>query len=954
MADYAPGMRVIIRDEEWMIKKSDKNSYGNSTLQCIGITPLVKDKTAYFLSDLEKIEVVDPAQTKIVPDDSAHFDRSRLYLESQWRQIVPTDTKLHIGHKAVMNVLRYQLEPAQSSLKRPKQRILIADAVGLGKTLEAGILMSELIARGKGQRILVVTVKSMMAQFQKEMWERFTIPLISLDSSRIQAIRREMPVNHNPFHYYDKTIVSVDTIKRDIEYRTHLENARWDIIVIDEAHNVARRGEHVAQRAKLASLLSTRSDTLIMLSATPHDGSAKSFASLMNMLDPTAIPDPDNYTEQDIKDSGDDIKGLFVRRFKKDIQDQTGGKFMERHVSKEECDASLMEETAINDFAELEKRLIGDSGSQLKTMVLKKALFSSPAACIVSVKNRLKRLQDDLSEEAHREKTALEELLTSLERIRPEDFSRYVRLKELLKDRAYAWDSKNKDDRLVIFTERIETMRWLKEHLQQDLSLPEKAIQDLHGGMSDLEQQRIVEEFGRSESPIRILVASDVASEGLNLHYRSHRMIHFDIPWSLMVFQQRNGRIDRYGQEKEPDIRYMVIRTKNEKIRGDIRILEVLIRKEEQANKNIGDPALLMHVYDTEAEEKITAEAMQKGDADAFDQLLAVDEDVDIFSLLDTDDGTQTPVEKENTVEIAEDRTMMSDLEYLQETMKYLSQTKAYDVTPLTQTTGLEIAVTEEMRRRWRHVLPSEAIPEDGYLRLSPDRDFCARENTRSLQNALSEKAWPSVHYLWKQHPIMQWANDKAGQFFGRQEAPLITLQQGLDADEQLFVISSMIPNRRGTPLVDEWFVMRFVGDQFDRLLTMAEFMDRTHFDQRTMPNQGRRQEEDQKRAEALLPEVIRRAITVTNKKYEAYKEFSGNLYYPELEKLDRLREKHHDHIKEKYEQLSFAGKERRREQEERHIEEMFREFYTWVEDSMEIQNHPYIRVIAVFQGVRA
>src|SRR5699024_7573730 len=129
--------------------------------------------------------------------------------------------------------------------------------------------------------------------------------------SAIQRIRRDMPANYNPFHYYDKTIVSIDTIKRDIEYRTHLENARWDIIVIDEAHNVARRGNHVAQRARLASLLASRSDALIMLSATPHDGSARSFASLMNMLDPTAIPDPDDYSEKDIKDNSEDIKGLF-------------------------------------------------------------------------------------------------------------------------------------------------------------------------------------------------------------------------------------------------------------------------------------------------------------------------------------------------------------------------------------------------------------------------------------------------------------------------------------------------------------------------------------------------------------------------------------------------------------------------------------------------------------------
>lgn len=176
MSKFAPGMRVIIRDEEWMIKKCDTNSYKSNTLQCIGISPLVKDKSAFFLSDLEKIEVVDPVKTRLKVDTSAHYDRSRLYLESQWRQMIPTDSSLHIGHHAVMNILPYQLEPTKVSLKRPRQRILIADAVGLGKTLEAGILMSELIARGKGQRILVVTVKSMMNQFQKEMWERFTIP----------------------------------------------------------------------------------------------------------------------------------------------------------------------------------------------------------------------------------------------------------------------------------------------------------------------------------------------------------------------------------------------------------------------------------------------------------------------------------------------------------------------------------------------------------------------------------------------------------------------------------------------------------------------------------------------------------------------------------------------------------------------------------------------------------
>jgi len=234
MTEFAPGMRTIIRDEEWMIRKVETNTLGNKTLYCVGISPLVKDRESIFLTDLEEIKVVNPADVELVPDHSSHYKRSLLYLESQWRQKIPTDTNIHVGWKAAMDPMPYQLDPAKMALQKTRQRILIADTVGLGKTLEAGILMSELIARGKGRRILVVTVKSMMTQFQKEMWNRFTIPLVRLDSARIQKIRANLPSNYNPFFYYDKTIVSIDTLKRDVEYRTHLEHAYWDIIVIDD------------------------------------------------------------------------------------------------------------------------------------------------------------------------------------------------------------------------------------------------------------------------------------------------------------------------------------------------------------------------------------------------------------------------------------------------------------------------------------------------------------------------------------------------------------------------------------------------------------------------------------------------------------------------------------------------------------------------------------------------
>ena len=142
MTDYAPGMRAVIRDEEWLIKRIETNSLGHQVLHCVGVTPLVKDRDAIFLTDLEQIQIVDPASIQLIADSSPFFKRSLLYLESQWRQQLPTDTNLHIGHKAAMDPMPYQLDPAKLSLQRPRQRILIADTVGLGKTLEAGILMS--------------------------------------------------------------------------------------------------------------------------------------------------------------------------------------------------------------------------------------------------------------------------------------------------------------------------------------------------------------------------------------------------------------------------------------------------------------------------------------------------------------------------------------------------------------------------------------------------------------------------------------------------------------------------------------------------------------------------------------------------------------------------------------------------------------------------------------------
>ena len=942
--DFAPGMRIIIRDEEWMVKKVEINNLGNKALHCIGVSPLVKDRESIFLNDLETITVVDPAKITLCTDDSLHYNRTKLYLESQWRQLIPTDSNLHIGHRAAMDTMPYQLDPTKQSLKRPRQRILIADTVGLGKTLEAGILMSELIKRGKGKRILVVTVKSMMTQFQKEMWNRFTIPLVRLDSNKIQSIRAKLPSNYNPFFYYDKTIISIDTLKRDNEYRVHLENAYWDIIVVDEAQNVAERGDKQALRAKLAKLLANRSDTMIMLSATPHDGRAKSFASLMNMLDPTAIANPDDY-------SPEDIKGLCIRRFKKDVKDQVSGTFLERSIELVRCKASINEEYAFKVFTDMQLDMDLDherrhAPGQLFKTSLEKSLFSSPIACIKSIETRLSKLHKKYGEDGINDIAKLEELKKALENISPEQFTRYSQLVNLLDSKEYGWSKNAVDDRVVIFTERIETMKFLAEHLNQDLKLPKGAIQQISGAMSDVEQQKIVEDFGRSESPMRILVASDVASEGLNLHYLSHRLIHFDIPWSLMVFQQRNGRIDRYGQQKRPDIRYMFIESDNKRIKGDMRIMEVLIQKEDQALKNIGDPAMLMGKFSIEDEELVVSNAIESGTSDTdFANTLDSDEkEFDPFEILmaAAAEDNSSPEEESKTVD---DETLYGDMDYLESALGFLNTTQKHKVERLPTVSGLDITLTDEMTRRLKALMPKEAMPTGDVLRISGDRAFCMEEMKRSMQSNMDETAWPKTQYLWPLHPIFSWVNDKAGLFYDRDKAPLIAIPDRMGKNEIIFVMTGSMPNRKSTPLVDEMFGLIYRDGSFVETLTMPKVMQLTGL-KKEVPNVGRIGEAEIARATDLLPDAVTHAKEYLETFYKAYQEKINPMLDEEVDKLAALEEKHKNY------QLSLFEDLRRKSEAERKVEELFKNFTTWVRDSMTIENNPYIRVLSVLMGV--
>ena len=268
---FSPGNRIVVRDAEWIVRSTEPATGNDYLIEAIGLSPIVKDQTMFFLTSIEKnIRILKPEETNLVTDVSSGYVYSTLYIETLLRKTPPTTEALSAGVQGAMDNVPFQEDPARLALKEPRCRILIADAVGLGKTIEAGILLTELIKRGRGKRILVLALKSMLVQFQKELWSRFSIPLVRLDSAGIQRIRNHISSNYNPFFYYDKIIISIDTLKREDEYRVWLEDCAWDVIVIDEAHNVAQRGSH-SQRARLAQRISYNCDSMILLSATPHD-----------------------------------------------------------------------------------------------------------------------------------------------------------------------------------------------------------------------------------------------------------------------------------------------------------------------------------------------------------------------------------------------------------------------------------------------------------------------------------------------------------------------------------------------------------------------------------------------------------------------------------------------------------------------------------------------------------
>src|ERR1039458_584067 len=277
----APGSRVIVRDLEWQVLEVERQAMGTRAIvRCVGRSELVRDQPAAFYSDLDEIEPEDPTRTTFRVDTSPNGIETRLVLESLLRRtpLPISNTSLTVGQAMLADDLPYQREPFRAAMAQLQPRLLVADSVGLGKTIEVAMLLAELQRRGRAARILAVVPRHILDQVQHELWCRAGVPLVRLDSEGIQRLRQKIPAGRNPFTYFNRVIVSIDTIKNPSLYRHWLEKVRWDVIWIDESHKLVNRG---TLNNQLAQVLAPNADALLLTSATPHNGKATAFAELI-------------------------------------------------------------------------------------------------------------------------------------------------------------------------------------------------------------------------------------------------------------------------------------------------------------------------------------------------------------------------------------------------------------------------------------------------------------------------------------------------------------------------------------------------------------------------------------------------------------------------------------------------------------------------------------------------
>ena len=547
-------------------------------------------------SGLPQLEEFDPPQT---------FDA---FLDAvTWGSVSQADDKaLQAPFRSGIDVDDYQLDPVVRALQMPRVNLLIADDVGLGKTIEAGLVAQELILRHRARTILIICPSSIQVQWKEEMRDKFGLEFRIVDRALLGDLRRKRGIHVNPWAHFPRLITSIDFLKRERPMRQFRETLPagdeaayprpYDLMIVDECHNVAPsgRGKYAidSQRTQAIRGLSPYFEHKLFLSATPHNGYTESFSALLELLDNQRFA-------VGTEISRPQLEAVMVRRLKSELKLRWDGsrRFAERvvdHIEVPYTEAERQVHQDLQRYTELRAKSAATPAQRFAAefvlKLLKKRLFSCPAAFATTLEKHAKSVgagspsagsswmqrlaaDDEYQDDDDYEEDVAEKVETASRHSAPlttEEAAILKNLRNWASAAAEQADTKARElvawlhntlkpggkwskERVIIFTEYRATQKWLHGILAAEGLAANERLLTIYGGLPLDEREKIKAAFQSdpAESSIRILLATDAASEGVNLQNHCHRLIHYEIPWNPNRMEQRNGRVDRHGQKND-------------------------------------------------------------------------------------------------------------------------------------------------------------------------------------------------------------------------------------------------------------------------------------------------------------------------------------------------------------------------------------------------------------------
>jgi len=576
------------------------------------------------------------------------------YRTLRWNTVTSTDPKLfQAPYRAGIRIDAYQLEPLRKALLLPRVNLFIADDVGLGKTIEAGLIVRELLMRQRVRRIVVAAPPSVVLQWKAELDQRFGLTFVVFDRDYVRRMRMERGYGVNPWTTHSRFVVSHHLL-RDEDYASTLRawldaDAGGSLLILDEAHNAApASGAKYAvdsQFTKSIRELAPKFEHRLFLSATPHNGHSNSFSALLEILD------PQRFCRGVPIESAKQLDAVMVRRLKDDLRKMVGG-FPERKVVEVAVDglaaaeAELELPRLLDEYRQAREDRLKDAAKSVQTASalvlcnLQKRLLSSieAFACTLTVHRRafeaaanagpmpaptasLAQLRllttapdadddrGDTSEDELRieDEAAIEAATAKAMTAAPADalarerdlLSRMADLANASRGQADAkvkhlvqWVKAHPNQRVLIFTEYADTKRYLEKQLRGALTPGREAdpsIATFHGGMVEEAREDVKRAFNAEigKHPLRVLIATDAAREGVNLQNNCADLFHFDVPWNPSRLEQRNGRIDRKLQRSVVVCCHYFVYAQ----RPEDRVLKALVAKTQIIRQQLGSLA---------------------------------------------------------------------------------------------------------------------------------------------------------------------------------------------------------------------------------------------------------------------------------------------------------------------------------------------------------------------------